>query len=162
MLYFILFIAFLGLIFGLLLRKYTLEEIKQGRYYLFILSKLTLFFILIAVVYYSPISLASIIAFVIGFLSVYLIKRIYFYLGLTLFLSFLINNNLILIISSLIFIYGLTKGSYIAQNKEILNSFVLFMLPFLLYFFSQAFFYSHLISWLYAGALVKFLISKDL
>jgi len=164
MLYLIIIIAFLGLVIGKILRHYTLEEVVKGKKYLFILSKIILMSVILGTIYFLiPFSLFYLLGFLIGVLIAYLFNKIYLYLGLLLFSSFLVNNNYLLLISSLIFIYGLVKGSYIIKSREILINFILFLLPFLLYIIkSQLISYNFLIISFAIGCLFKLLTSKDL
>lgn len=118
-------IAFSGLLIGKLIAYLSGDEIKQGKIYFYTTKKITLFAIFVFLALTISISLTNIIAFISGLFLSYLFKINYSWLGLGL-ASSLTNPN-ILIISTLIFIHGLT---YSALNKSFIKEAVLFSLPF--------------------------------
>ena len=134
----IIVIAFLGLVFGILLSKHVKDEIIDGKKYLHWFEVLILIILSISLFYYS-FNLIGFISFFIGIIISFLLKRVYFYLGLALFLSFLINVNYLALIASLVLIYGLFYGSLNGvkvKNKVnfLIFELILFLVPFLLFF----------------------------
>ena len=120
-------IAFLGIFFGLLLKKATIEEIKQGRKYIVLFKDLILLSIIIIVIGLNFDYLLFLGIFI-GFFLRYLVKNIYFYFGLILSLSY----SLLLI--CLIFIFGINYGALYKLRYEFL-----FFVPFLLLFFNLSY-----------------------
>jgi len=112
-------IAFSGLIFGILLSKISPEEMKSGKKYFNYLKKIALAVLVISLIFLTaPFSWYVLLGLIIGYISALLLKRVYFFLGLALLLSFLtFNPNFTLLVSSLIFIFGLPLGSLI--NMEL-------------------------------------------
>ena len=102
----IVFLVFLGVVFGRILRSVAKEEIKPGKKYFDLFGKLVLA-ILVFVFLYGNLSLLCFIGVIIGFLAGFFFKEIYFYLGLGLFFSFLMSKEYSLLVASLVFIYGL-------------------------------------------------------
>ena len=96
-----------------------------------------------------------IISAIIGFiLGIYLDE--YLFLGFSLVVSFT-NNNLLFLISSLIFINGLIYGSLLNNLKKSLSS-LLFFIPFLLLIFNF-YYYDYLIGFA-CGGLLNYIIRK--
>ena len=129
-------IAFLGLIAGYILSKFTKEEIKVGRRYFIWLKKVILFILAIALIYnvwgdYWVLIGGVVLGFIIAF-----VINLYFFLGLALFSSFSISNNFVLLVAALVFMFGLAFGSLI-KKLNILGEVLLFALPFILIFFSN-------------------------
>lgn len=161
MLWLVVLIVFLGLVAGFILGKYTKEELKYKRYFN-LLKRLLLFVLVIALLYYAW-EFYAVFAFVVGVLVSFLIRKLYLYFGLALFLSFLMSKEFILLIASLIFIYGLVYGSFLRKKKLFIYNLILFLAPFLL-FFAKDFVLNYLYLFLAftSGALFKAMISKDL
>ncbi len=120
-------IAFSGILIGKLIAYLSDDEIKQGNIYFHTTKKITLFAIFVFLALTISFSLTNIVAFIAGLFLSYLFKINYSWLGLGL-ASSLTNPNII-IISTLIFIHGLT---YSALNKSLIKEAVLFSLPFTL------------------------------
>jgi len=142
--YLIPLIVFSGLILGVILAKVSPEEMKSGERYFKILKKITLTILIISLIFLAiPLFLELILGLVVGYIAALLLKRVYFFLGLALFLSFLTSiPDLILLFSSIVFIFGLPTGSLIAsevkKKKDLYLSMILnaifFLSPFLLFF----------------------------
>ena len=106
-------IAFLGLIFGIFLGKYTKEELKDGKKYFILLEKAILFVLILFLLYKVSFSFLVVIFSLLGVLLSRKLNKIYFYLGLT----FVLVSDLS--ISALIFIFGLPYGSLLYHSKKI-------------------------------------------
>ncbi|HLC87338.1 MAG TPA: hypothetical protein VJH65_03635 [Candidatus Nanoarchaeia archaeon] len=145
-------IAFSGLIFGILLSKISPEEMKSGKKYFNYLKKIALAVLVISLIFLTaPFSWYVLLGLIIGYISALLLKRVYFFLGLALLLSFLtFNPNFTLLVSSLIFIFGLPLGSLInmelKKRKDIyflvLFNLLFFLAPLLLLFVQDLFVYN--------------------
>ncbi len=138
---FVLILSFLGLIIGIFLGKVTKEEIKPGRKYFNYLQLLILITIIISLLFLVKFSLIFLLLLVIGFLFEIFVKyeKLYFYFGLYALFSYLTSKDYLVLASSLIFIYGLTYGTLVYENKKLINktiliSLVLFFITFLLLF----------------------------
>jgi hypothetical protein len=110
-----LIIAILGYPVGLLIRKYTKEEMKPGRKYFIWLSDVLVILALIFTIYslnlniYISIIIALILAIAVVKLN---LKPLVNYPIFALCLMLNINNqNIFFILSSILFIYGLTAAA---------------------------------------------------
>lgn len=134
--YLIPIISFAGIFLGVLLKKVAREEVKFGKFgpkYFVWMKRIILFLIIVTLLAlvesYIYLFLGIVIGLIIGvFLSEYL------FLGVALVIGFMLNNNVLLIISSLSFLYGLPYGSILRKIKlnHILFVTILFFVPFLL------------------------------
>jgi hypothetical protein len=106
-------IAFLGLIFGIFLGKYTKEELKEGKKYFILLEKAILFVLILFLLYGVSFSFLVVIFSLLGVLLARKLDKVYFYLGLT----FVLVSDLS--VSALIFIFGLPYGSLLYHSKKI-------------------------------------------
>jgi len=125
-------IAFSGLLFGILLGYINPEELKPGKKYFKIFCLLVLFSILLVLFFSYKF---SIIGLALGVAIGFFLKKEYFYLGLSVVASYTLGLNLLL--SSLVFVYGLPYGSLLILKskkiwKEIMFDLILFLIPFLL------------------------------
>ena len=133
-------ISFLGLIIGYFIASKTKEELNYGKKWFKIIISFTLIILILILIliliYLAKFNLIFIIGFILGVIINYLIKRIYVFLGLTLYLTFFTNNEIKLLLSLTLFIFGLAYGSlnYIKFKKisfkDILINFILFIMPF--------------------------------
>ncbi len=121
-----------SLILGIILKKIAKQETKQYKKYLEISEKVILL-ILILTLLSLKFNYYMILTFVLGY---FLIFNIQFYLGFSLLLSFLINQNYNFLISSLIFIFNLIYARNITI-KKIPIYLVFFIMPFILFFFKE-------------------------
>lgn len=124
-------VSFLGLIIGMIIAKFTKEELKQGKKYFILIKKTILLIIAIILLNYSY---GNYIWIIPGLVIGYFLKEIYFYLGLALSLSFIINQDLFT--STLIFLFGLPEGTLIYYKnkpliKKTLLNLILFLIPFI-------------------------------
>ncbi|HLD15240.1 MAG TPA: hypothetical protein VJB94_01535 [Candidatus Nanoarchaeia archaeon] len=123
-------LAFSGIFFGKILRKIAFEEVNNYKKYLIYLQYLVLFVLAISLVYYLDLSFIVLIFFALGFLSSFLFRKRYFYLGLIL-ASSVFNLDLLVFSSSLVFLYGLSFG---ALSMGILLNLLYIILGFALVF----------------------------
>ncbi|MBI2499571.1 hypothetical protein HYV88_04995 [Candidatus Woesearchaeota archaeon] len=156
--YFVILISFFGIFFGFLLRRIAKEEIKFGKFgarYFIWLKRIILLLVILILLYFSENYLIVIIFAIIGFIvGIYLDE--YLFLGFGLVVGFM-NKNLLLLISSLIFINGLVYGSLLRNLKKALPS-LLFFVPFLLLIFNFDY-YGYLIGFS-CGGLLNYIIRK--
>lgn len=130
--YFIPLISFLGLIFGLILKKIAKEEVVDGRTYLDLFEKIVLVLIIIVLFPNLSLSFNAIMYLVVGVLFGYIIGKyltVYFYLGLSLVLSFLFSKNFFFLSNVLVFLFGLPRGSLI-KFKAVYKNLLFFIIPF--------------------------------
>lgn len=119
-------ISLLGLIIGYVIAKYTKEELKKGKIYFQIIEIVTL----VAIIWIL-LNNFQLIPYVLGLTIGYFFRYEYFYLGLGAVNN--LENNLIFLHSSLIFLYGLAYGSINYRNVNlILFNLLFFLMPFLL------------------------------
>ena len=163
----IIIISFLGLVIGSWLSFLTPEEFNSGKKY-FILLKKAILFVLVIIFLLPTFSLMYTISlFIIGALAARFFRKVYFYLGLALALSFFISIEFSLLTASLIFIFGLPHGTLNANKylkdwrkiiKPLIFSLVLFLLPTIALFFN---FYVTDVAALISGAMFMFFLLKD-
>lgn len=134
-------IALVGQFIGLILAKFTKEELKQGKIYFNILKNIILVSIIISTLFYK----LDIIYLILGLVLALVIKKEYFYFGL-------ISNNLLF--SSLIFIYGLPYGSLNNNFKKLIYNIPLFLITLIITFIYPVNFS------LSAGALIVILVKN--
>ena len=120
--YIIPIIAFLGLIVGNIIAKYTKEEIAQGKVYFYASKRLILFSLAVILSLTFLWNANALIFFIIGLIAGKIFKLPYSWLGIALAAS--INP---LLIATLIFVYGLIDGS---ENKNYLKCLIAFFIPF--------------------------------
>jgi len=126
-------VSFLGLVLGYILASKTKEEIIHGKNYFKIIAILLLILLLIILIKgLDFFNFEFFLVLVIGFILNYFIKRTYLFFGLSLAI---LNDKLL--ISLIIFIFGLTYGTleYIKNKKlnyNILINFALFIIPIIL------------------------------
>lgn len=129
---FIPIVAFLGLILGILLAKISPEEMKPGKKYFIIFRNVLLPIISIILFYFSN---YNILFFIVGLIIGYFIKLDYFYFGLVLAFAFYVSKEILFILASLIFIYGLPTGTLLEKKikpKQFLKLMAMFFLPFII------------------------------
>jgi hypothetical protein len=127
-------IVFLGVIAGKIISSYTKGEVKQYKNYLVWTKKILLLILVIIALYFIKFNFLNLILFIFGFIFGFLFRSRYFYWGLLLASSFLISKEVMLLIASIIFIYGIFYGSL--DRKWITINFILFLIPFLLLLFN--------------------------
>ncbi len=148
---------FVGLLFGIILAKYTKDEFKSGKKYFVLFSKVMLFLIILYLLYFVNLSFLSVVLFIFGFIIYYFFRNIYFYFGLAYFGSL----NIYLAVFG--FLFGLPYGTlvYYWENKKeyVLGSFVLFFVSSLILFLNIDF--SYIFSFV-AGSLFNLFLRKVL
>lgn len=116
-------LALLGIIFGVILRRFTKDEIESGRKYFEILKKTILFVIILLVLYYVNFSILVFLMIIVGFLvALFLLRSPHLFLGLSLGIS-----SYLLV--GLIFLHGLTSSS-LNWNRGVMVGMVLFIIGF--------------------------------
>lgn len=117
-------LSFIGILIGVLIARYTKEELNPGKKYFILIERVCLIIISLILIYNYKISWTVLLGLAIG----YFLNINYLVFGLILVLT----NNIYA--SLIIFIYGLPYGSMLKNNKinKILKDLVLFLLPILL------------------------------
>lgn len=117
-------LGFIGILVGILIAKYTKEELKQGKKYFLWIERISLIIIFLILLFNFKLSWLVLIGLVAG----YFLPIEYLAFGLAI-ISF---ENII--IACLVFIYGLPYGSLINKDKtkRVLKELILFILPVLL------------------------------
>ncbi|MAG47495.1 hypothetical protein CL617_02725 [archaeon] len=128
-------LSFLGLIFGIFISKISKEELKDWERYFDVAYSFLLIIIAVLIFDFSYMILLGIL---IGFFLYFILKNIYFYFGLLLSV-----NGFVLPLVVLIFIIGLVYSrKFIDLTREriileVMKSFVIFIIPFVLVFFGD-------------------------
>lgn len=105
-------LSFLGLPIGIILSKFTKEELKPGKKYFMLLEKVVLLAIGVIIVFYMA---GYFLFFLLGLLAGFIFRRVYFYFGLALPLTF---GSLLVLLPSLVFIFGLPAGTLITYRLK--------------------------------------------
>lgn len=126
-------IAFTGLLVGMLLRHLASEEVAAGARYLRAFQYALLFLLMILLLSRASLSFPVLLSFALGFTLSFLVRIRYLFLGLALAASLSQPLFFVLLVGSLIFLYGLPFGSLFPLNvPSIVFTAVLFVLPFAL------------------------------
>lgn len=143
-------VVFLSLIVGRYLRRVAKDEMHIGEKYFNFLEKIFLLLISLTLLFFSSGNWWIVFTFVLGLFIAQIIRSRWLYLGLALVSSMFISAEVTIFMASLIFIYGLIKGTL---PNNITNKLV-FFLPLLL-LLTKGFMieYGFLISGFAAGAL---------
>jgi hypothetical protein len=135
-------LAFLGLIVGLVVKKYTKEEFIQGRKYFVFLYKFFLLALLISSLFYGWYAgiFQPVLAFVAGMIVYMGISNLYLYLGGLFILSFWQRENFFNVVAVLTFVIGILRGFFVKKNvmNKIIISAIFFALPFLLIYVKES------------------------
>ncbi|GEM_PF-2363960 len=112
---------FLGLLAGLIIANFTKEEISANRRY-FILTKYLLLLVLsLTVIYFYKDHKFWYIYFLLGIIIGYFLRILFLYLGIILGSTINLDNNKLLIVSSIIFLFGLIYScNYVGKSKRFL------------------------------------------
>mgnify|MGYP001582781392 CR=1 FL=1 len=153
-------IAFVGVFIGVLLKKIAQEEIKFGKFggrYFIWMKRIILVLLIIFMLYSSGSYLYLLLGLVIGLILGIFLNE-YLFLGLSMAAGFP-DRNMLLVSSSLIFLYGLPYGSLFRKMRlnHILIITLLFFTPMLLLFFNVN---QSLLVGLSAGGLFNYIIRK--
>ncbi len=154
-------IAFAGIFVGALLKYIAREEVKFGKYgpkYFVWMKRIILFLLILIILNFYDYYIFLIIGILIGLiLGIFLTE--YLFLNLVMILGFKSSKNILLVLSTLVFLYGLPYGSILRRIKleQIVPVVLLFFIPFLLLFFN---FNLSLIIGIASGGLFQYLIRK--
>ena len=155
-------VAFLGIFIGILIAKFTREEIRNNRNYLLILSKIIIAILIFTVIIFVKNFSLLFIGVLLGFLSAYVLSE-FLFLGLQLGISLFFQKDITLVTSFLVFMYSLVYGSLLRVTSlnftRILILFIMFFLP-LSMFFLDKFLMIDLIIGFTAGGLSNYLIGN--
>lgn len=122
----ILILSFLGLLFGILIAKYTKEELKAGRKYFVLIKRFLLILMCGSILFYFRLSL---VPFILGLIFGYFFREMYFYFGLAtassvspslMAISALPASPIYLffLLSSFVFLFGLPHGSLVFMKGD--------------------------------------------
>ncbi|MEK6840118.1 MAG: hypothetical protein AABX72_04185, partial [Nanoarchaeota archaeon] len=145
---------FIGLILGYVLRRIAPEEANQGKKYFIKTQQIILFLLVIVLLWISPLTITTAIAFIVGILIAKLIRFRYLYLGGASVATMMITKETALLVLTLIFLYGLPFGTQVIKKNPtsaVVRHAILFAIPFVL--LVTPFASSPLLSPLIAGAL---------
>ena len=146
-------IAFVGLLIGKLLGFFVKEEIEQGKRYFLWARRLIALGLAIALMFNLSLGLHSAVGFIIGILMALFLNMRYFYLGLALLMAYAFGSNLVLLVASLIFLYGLVYGSLYPEKTLI--AFVFYLIPMIFILFKDILYsYSDLVNGFLTGAIL--------
>jgi len=131
-------IAFLGIIIGLILARFTKEELRPGKKYFIWFKKIILLILVVTLIHFSLTKIFfirdfvfTLIGLIIGLFVGYFFKKEYFYFGFVLYL--LAYTSSFLFISILIFLFGLPYGTLLFTKKykynTLLYDFIAFIFP---------------------------------
>lgn len=153
-------LAFFGIFVGIIMSKFTREEIRSNRNYLLILSKIIIGILILTIILFTKNFSLLFIGVLIGFLSAYIMSE-FLFLGLELGVSLFLQKEITLVASFLVFMYSVLYGSLLRITKlnftRILILFIMFFLPFSMFVF-QKFLMVDLIIGFIAGGLSNYLI----
>ncbi len=155
-------LAFLGIFVGILIAKFTREEIRNNRNYLLILSKIIIGILIFTVIIFSKNFSLLFIGVLLGFLSAYVVSE-FLFLGLALGISLFLKKDISLATSSLVFMYALVYGSLLRIStlnfSKILILFIMFFLPFSVFLLDGVLLLDLVIGFV-AGGLSNYLIGN--
>lgn len=115
-------LSFLGLLAGVILSCFTKEELKPGKKYFMLLEKILLLSISLIIIFYTK---DFLLFLVLGIIAGFVFRKAYFYFGLALPLAF---GSFLVLMSSLVFIFGLPHGALLAiklKKKNLKKEFIL-------------------------------------
>ena len=117
-------LSFIGILIGILIARYTKEELIPGKKYFLVIERICLILISLIIIYYYKPSWTIFLGLIAG----YFIEINYLCFGLILVLT----ENLL--VSLIIFIYGLPYGTMLKKEKtkKVLKDLLLFIIPILL------------------------------
>jgi hypothetical protein len=109
----VLILSFLGLLGGVIVSYFTKEELKLGERYFLLLEKVLLLSISFTIIYYVG---EFFLFLALGVLAGFIFRKAYFYFGLALPLA---SETFLLLLSSLVFVFGLPHGTLLASKSKI-------------------------------------------
>ncbi|MBU4242272.1 MAG: hypothetical protein KKF52_03505, partial [Nanoarchaeota archaeon] len=133
-------VSFLGLIVGIFLSSITKDEIISGRKIFEFLRRISLTIIILIALALAVLNFNLIIILFAIILGLLLSRKLknqklsYLFLGLISASSLMTTKFMLLIISVLIFIYGLLYGALLKESKTeiIISNLLMFFLPFII------------------------------
>lgn len=160
MIQFLIFVlSFLGLLAGVAIAFFTKEELRPGKKYFTWLERLILLSMGLVIISYVR---EFLMFFILGAVVGFVFRRVYFYFGIALALA---SGQLLLLLSSLVFVFGLPRGSLLVYRlkrkdvmKDIIFSAVFFFIAVLVSYFLS---YKFLLMFV-SGALIFNSFSKRL
>jgi len=128
-------ISFVGLFVGNYLYKVAKEEIWYGKFWFLLMQKVLLLSIIGSFIYFFEFNYWVILGFILGLVLAEFFN-LWSFLGFSLLSSYFISSNVLFLVSSLIFIYGLPVGTLMRKVRieEIFYLFLCFIIPFIFYF----------------------------
>lgn len=155
-------IAFFGIFVGILIGKFTREEIRNNRTYLIVLGKIIIAILIFTIILFTKNYGLLFIGVLIGFLSAYILSE-FLFLGLQLGINLFLYKDVTLVTSFLVFMYTLIYGSLLRATKisfsKILILFIMFFLPFSMFILQKIFMVDLVIGFV-AGGLSNYLIGN--
>ncbi|MDP2908261.1 MAG: hypothetical protein Q8N77_00470 [Nanoarchaeota archaeon] len=112
---FVIALSFLGILAGVIISKFTKEELKPGKKWFSMLENCLMLAIGIVIIFYTQ---EFSLFFMPGLVAGFFFRRVYFYLGMALPLA---SESFLVALASLTFIIGLPKGTLLAselKNKD--------------------------------------------
>lgn len=132
MMWLVIIITFLGLIVGKIISYYTKDEYDSGLKYFKLLEKV-LIGLLVVVLLFSKLSLILFLYILIGIIIGVFIREIYLFLSIALLSVLFLSNEIILLVASLIFFFGIVYASVRKiEIKNIILNGIVFFIPFVL------------------------------
>lgn len=142
--------AFFSMIIGRYLRRLAKDEMKIGEKYFLLLDRILLLLISLMLILFSSGNWLILLTFFLGLFIGQMFKQKWFYLGLGLASSAFISVEATILMASLIFLYGLIKGTLHDNISKKLVFFIPLLLLLANNFMAE---YGFLASGLAAGAL---------
>ena len=128
----VILVAFLGLLAGRVISYYTKDEYKSGLKYFKLIEKILIGVIVLVLVFSKP-SLWLFVYILIGIVIGFFVRRVYLFLGFGLLSILFLGENLILLVSVLVFFFGIVYSTVRQiKVKEIILNGLIFFIPFLL------------------------------
>ena len=124
-------ISFLGLVVGKIISYYTKDEYEKGLKYFKFLEKIIIA-LLVVVLLFSKASLGLFLYILVGIIIGVFAREIYLFLGLAVLSSLMLGNDLILLVSVLVFFFGINNATINRTSvKGIILNGIIFFVPFL-------------------------------
>ena len=136
LIYLVPIIALFGILVGFILKRIANEEIKFGKFgsrYFIWMKRIILLLIIIIALYFTENITLVIVTAVLGFILSIFVNE-YLFLGTALLLGFLTGKEILILLASLIFLYGLPYGSMLRRFAKEHLFILLFFVPFSLLF----------------------------
>ena len=125
-------IAFIGLYVGKILAFINREEMNSNREYLIFIEKGIFLVIIFFLLYFSPLDVLLVAGLAVGFLSSYLLRQPYIFLGCALAASLIVGGEVFVLFASLVFVFGLVHSG-LTRRAIVFNAFI-FFIPYVVFF----------------------------